>query len=124
MTDIGTRGRGQGGPGSRDLPGGGSRPGARWTEWIALMITPSSAASSAGSRARPPRKMLRGKSSKEAAIAKLVSSNAATDNAGGHAGVRRVRLHGRVRGRPVLPGAKILETSEVQRMLIARQLGL
>ena len=75
-------------------------------------------------------KMLRGEPfKKEAAIAKLVSSNAAMDNA--RAATQVFGGYGFMNEYPVgrfYRDAKILEigegTSEVQRMLIARQLGL
>ena len=53
-------------------------------------------------------KMLRGEPfKKEAAIAKLVSSNAAMDNArDGHPGLRRLRLHERVPGRAASTGTR------------------
>jgi alkylation response protein AidB-like acyl-CoA dehydrogenase len=75
-------------------------------------------------------KMLKGQPfKKEAAIAKLVSSNAAMDNA--RAATQVFGGYGFMNEYPVgrfYRDAKILEigegTSEVQRMLIARQLGL
>ncbi|MDT7577985.1 MAG: short-chain 2-methylacyl-CoA dehydrogenase, partial [Pseudonocardiales bacterium] len=75
-------------------------------------------------------KMLRGEPfKKEAAIAKLVASNAAMDNS--RAATQVFGGYGFMNEYPVgrfYRDAKILEigegTSEVQRMLIARQLGL